>query len=301
MSSGLRIGMIGLDTSHSTAFTKLLNDEAAPFHVPGGRVTIAYPGGSPDFEMSWSRLDRFTTTVRDEYGVRIVESVEEVAQESDAILLTSVDGRVHLEQFRRIAPYGKPTFIDKPFAVSSADAAELFRLAEEHRVPLMSSSSLRFAEDLVLTLQDASGGDIIGADCYGPIELQPTQPGLFWYGIHCTEMLHAIMGRGCVEVHAVTNELYEQVTGIWADGRVGTIRGNRAGNRTNGALIHRTGGTQFADCGKHPKPKYAGLLERAMQLFQTGVSMIDPQETLAIIRFLEAANESRRTGATVRL
>jgi predicted dehydrogenase len=293
--------MIGLDTSHSTAFTKLLNDENAPFHVGGGRVTIAFPGGSPDFELSWSRVDRFTTTVREDYGVKITEHLEEVAEQSDAILLTSVDGRVHLEQFRTIVPFGKPVFIDKPFAVTSSDAEAIMALARKHSVPVMSSSSLRYAEDLVIALQDGARGDIIGADCYGPIELQPTQPGLFWYGIHCAEMLHAILGRGCVQVTAIANDHYEGITALWADGRIGTIRGNRKGNRTNGALIHRTNGTQFVDVGNHPKPKYAGLLERAMDMFRTGKPGIDPEETLAIVRFLEAANESRATGKTVYL
>ena len=58
MTQTLNIGMIGLDTSHAAAFTKLLNDTSAPFHVPGGRIVAAYPGGSPDFELSWSRLER---------------------------------------------------------------------------------------------------------------------------------------------------------------------------------------------------------------------------------------------------
>jgi len=40
-------------------------------------------------------------------------------------MLESADGRVHPEQFRRIAPYGKPVFIDKPLAVSVRDAEEI--------------------------------------------------------------------------------------------------------------------------------------------------------------------------------
>ncbi len=298
----LKIGMIGLDTSHAAAFTKLLNDPETPFHVEGGRVTVAFKGGSPDFDKSLSRIERFTAAVRDEYGVKLVDRIEDVAELSDAILLTSVDGRVHLEQFSRIASYGKPIFIDKPFAVTSADAIEIVALARKYHVPLMSSSSLRYTEDLVQALAvDDSYGDIYGADCYGYVELQPTQPGLFWYGVHCAEMLYAILGRGCVEVHAVTNENHEHVVGVWNDGRVGTIRGQRAGPRSNGALIHGTKGTRFIDCSLHPKPKYASLLERVMLLFQTGKPPIDIEDTLEIIRFLEAANESRATGKPVKL
>ena len=42
----LKIGMIGLDTSHAVAFTKLLNDPNNPFHVTGGKVMMACPVGS---------------------------------------------------------------------------------------------------------------------------------------------------------------------------------------------------------------------------------------------------------------
>lgn len=300
-SKQLTIGMIGLDTSHSTAFTKLLNETDHEYHVPGGKVIYAFPGGSPDFEMSYSRLDRFTSALRDEYGVQLLDSPEAVAERSDAILLTSVDGRVHLDQFRRIVRLGKPVFIDKPFAVNTEDAKEMVRLAKEYGVPLMSSSSLRYAQGLVDALAAPTDDTIIGADCYGPIELQPTQPGLYWYGIHATEMLYSILGKGCVQVTAITNADYESVVGVWADGRIGTIRGNRKGNKTNGALIHRTKETEFVDVNKHPKPKYAGLVEAAMGMFQTGVAPIDHEETIEIIRFLDAANESRETGLPVQL
>ncbi|HZG58646.1 Gfo/Idh/MocA family protein [Paenibacillus sp.] len=301
MTKPLQIGMIGLDTSHAVAFTKLLNDPETPYAVPGGRVVAAFPGGSPDFELSWSRLGRFTSALRDEHGVDMLDSVEAVAERVDAVLLTSVDGRVHLEQFKRLAPFKKPVFIDKPFAVTSADARAIADLAREYGVPLMSSSSLRYAEDFVQALADDSFGELLGADVYGFAELQPTQPGLFWYGIHSAEMLYAALGRGCVRVHAFSTADHELVSGVWSDGRVGTLRGTRSGARTNGALLHRANGAAFADCGKHPKPAYAGLLERVMTMFRTGTPPIDIEETVEIVRFLEAANESRRTGQPVDL
>lgn len=200
--ASLKIGMVGLDTSHCTAFTRLLNDPEDEFHVPGGRVTVAYPGGSPDFELSWSRVEGITAELRENYDVRILSCPEEVAEQSDAILLTAVDGRCHRELFRRIAPYKKPVFIDKPFAVSTRDAREMVRIAEEHQLPLMSASSLRYAEPLVKALEDME--QPFGCDAFGPMALEPTQPGLFWYGIHGVEMMYAALGTGCVRVRAVS-------------------------------------------------------------------------------------------------
>ncbi|WP_202916168.1 hypothetical protein [Paenibacillus mesophilus] len=87
-----------MDTSHVSAFTQLLNDSTHTYHVSGGKVVVAYPGGSPDFELSISRVQGYTDKLRDEHGGQIVDSVEAVTELSDAILLESVDGRVHLER-----------------------------------------------------------------------------------------------------------------------------------------------------------------------------------------------------------
>src|SRR5262252_3372989 len=88
----IKVGMIGLDTSHVTAFTKLLNDKSDPNHVPGARVVAAFKGGSPDVESSYTRIDRFTAELKDKWGVEIVDSIEELCKKVDAVLLESVDG-----------------------------------------------------------------------------------------------------------------------------------------------------------------------------------------------------------------
>ncbi|GIP32931.1 Gfo/Idh/MocA family protein [Paenibacillus sp. J2TS4] len=297
----IKIGMIGLDTSHVPAFAELLTDTNHTYHVPGAEVVVAYPGGSEDFELSIGRVAGYTETMKDKYGVQIVDSVEQVAELSDAILLESVDGRVHREQFAKIAPYGKPVFIDKPFTLSSSDASEMFKLAREHNVPLMSASALRYAEGLTEVLATGDKGAIIGMDVYGPMAIQPTQPGLFWYGIHTVEMLFTALGTGCKSVTVTTNEDHDLAVGVWSDGRIGTLRGNRKGNNQFGALVHREQDTQFVDVYTHPKPYYASMLEKIMGMFTTGVPAIDPKETEQIIRFIEAANESRETGKTVLL
>ena len=218
----MKIGMIGLDTSHAIAFTSLLNDKNHLHHVTGGRVTTAYPGESSDMALSYTRLDRFTEQLQTDYGVKMVHSIEEVAQEVDAILLESVDGRVHLGQFQQIAPYQKPVFIDKPLAASAEDALKIMNLARKYQTPLMSSSALRYSESFAEAL--TSENDIMGIDVYGPLELEPAQPGLFWYGIHMVEMLYAALGLGCERVQAAVTEHHEIITAQWESGILGTIR-----------------------------------------------------------------------------
>jgi hypothetical protein len=301
MQKTLKIGMIGLDTSHCEAFVKIINDDSNPHHIPGGRINVAYPGGSADFGLSISRVEGITKTLREDYQVTIVDSPEEVAEQSDAILLTSVDGRVHLEQFTKILSCRKPVFIDKPFAVSSSDAAEMINLSIKHSISLMSASSIRCSDFLsdILNKEDRLG--IMGADCYGPMNLELTQPGLYWYGIHTVDTLYRILGTGCQHVTATTNEDHELVVGVWKDGRIGTIRGNRLGNNNFGAAVHLEHETESFIINKQTRPIYASLLEEVMKFFSTGKPGIDPQETMEIIRFIEAANESREKGKTINL
>ena len=301
MQPELKLGMVGLDTSHSIAFADLLHSPQHPFHVPGGRIVGAYPGGSRDFPASIDRVDGFTKTIREQFGVEIVDSPEAVAERCDAVLLVTGDVRRHLEQFRRIAPAGKPVFIDKPFAVSTTDARQMVALAGAHAVPLLTCSPLRYAEALQTALADTAAGAVIGADFYGPMHLEPTQPGLFWYGIHAVEMLYATLGAGCREVSAVTAADHDVATGRWADGRLGVVRGNRKGNGKFGGLIHREKATTFVDALAHPKPFYASLVERIMQMFRTRIAPIPLEESVELVRFIEAANESRSTGKPVAL
>ena len=56
--SELKIGMIGLDTSHVVAFTRILNDSNNEHFLTGGKVVIAYPGGSSDMELSYNSYRR---------------------------------------------------------------------------------------------------------------------------------------------------------------------------------------------------------------------------------------------------
>ena len=297
----LRIGLIGLDTSHAIAFTKRLNDVNDPEHVRGGRVVAAFAGGSPDFELSISRVGGFTKQLEGEFDVQIMVSPEAVAEAVDLVFIISADARVHREQFARTARFRRPTFIDKSFALTSADAQEIFRLAREANVPVMSCSALRYAEHLIAALGDSSAGPIVGCDVFGPMEIQPTQPGLFWYGIHTVETMNRVMGRGCKYVRCETSENADVVTGVWNDGRMATVRGLRKSHTRFAATIHREKDYQYVDLSGGKRSYYAGMLEAIMRSLPNGNSDVAPEDTLEIIRFIEAANESRETGKVVTL
>ncbi|MGH9850776.1 MAG: Gfo/Idh/MocA family protein [Blastocatellia bacterium] len=296
----IKLGMIGLDTSHVTAFTKLLNDKNDPNHIPGARVVAAFKGGSPDVESSYTRVDRFTAELKDKWGVEIVGSIEELCKKVDAVLLESVDGRPHLNQVRPVFAAKKRVFIDKPFAASYADAREIVRLSRESGTPFFSSSSLRFANDLQAMKRDEKLGGVLGAFTYGPAPTEPHHPDLFWYGIHAVEMLYTLMGPGCESVTRVRTDGADVVVGRWKDGRIGTMRGIRDGKQDYGAVAF--GAKANLATPTPMKSDYRNLLVEIVKFFQIGVPPIPPEETLEMMAFMEAADLSKaRGGAPVAL
>jgi hypothetical protein len=294
----LRAGIIGLDTSHVVAFTSLLNGPKAKGVLADVKVVAAYPGGSPDLKESRDRVAGFTQTVRDKYGVEIVDSIDALLKQVDVVFLESVDGRPHLEQVKPVLKARKPVFIDKPVAGSLADAIRIYELAKEANVPCFSSSSLRFSPGILKMRNDPAVGEVLGCDAYGPCALEAHHPDLFWYGVHGVETLFTIMGSGCVSVTRVHTAGTDLAAGTWKDGRIGMFRGIRQGKAGYGAMV-------FGSKGIAPSGGYGGyepLVVEICKFFKTGKPPVSAEETLEIFAFMEAADESkRRKGAPVTL
>ena len=288
----IKVGIIGLDTSHAIAFTKVLNDPQAPADVAGCRVVAAYPKGSPDIESSVSRVPAYTEEIR-KLGVKIVDSIDELLSQVDVVLLETNDGRPHLEQVRPVLKAGKPVFIDKPIAGSLQDAVTILAEAKAAGVPVFSSSSLRCGKN-TQAARDGAWGQIRRCETSSPASLEPTHPDLFWYGIHGVESLFTVMGTGCQSVMRTSEDGQIKVVGQWPGGRVGTFREGKG-----------YGGTAVGSTGEGPVGEYDGygpLVVEIVKFFRTGISPVSAEETLEIYAFMEAADESKRqNGAEVRL
>lgn len=288
--ASVKVGIIGLDTEHSVAFTKTLNDPDAPADVAGFKVVAAYPHGSRDIASSLAMIPGFTEDIR-KYGVEISASIEELISKADVVLLETNDGRLHLEQVLPVLKAGKPVFIDKPIAASLADAIAIFDAARKYSVPVFSSSSLRYMSSVRL-IAGGKIGKVTGADSYGPALLEKTHPDLFWYGIHGIEALYAVMGTGCQRVTRIYTEGTDMVVGEWKDHRIGTFRGIREGTQD-------FGGAAFGDKGIAtigPWEGYRPLVVQIAEFFRTGKAPVPPEETLELFAFMEAAQQSKQSG-----
>lgn len=284
----IKIGIIGLDTSHSIAFTKILNGEDKKEEFKECKIVAAYPYGSKTIESSYKRIPDYIEQVK-AMGVEIVPSIAELLKKVDCVMLETNDGNLHLEQAYEVFKSGKIMFIDKPLGASLAQAIAIYQLSKEYNVPIFSSSALRFVPQNQ-KLRNGEFGKILGADCYSPATREISHPDFGWYGIHGVETLFTIMGTGCVAVNRMSAEGTDVVVGLWDDGRIGTFRGRRTGKSIYG-------GTAFTDKGAEPVGPYQGyevLLTEILKFFKTKVVPVSEAETLEIFTFMEASNESKR-------
>ena len=286
----VRLGIIGLDTSHSTAFSKLINGAQEDW-ADGFKVVAAYPYGSQTIKSSYERIPKYIEEVKT-YGVEIVGSIAELLDKVDCVLLETNDGRLHLEQALEVFKSGKICFIDKPLGATLGDAIAIYQLAEKYNIPIFSSSALRFSKKNV-QIRAGECGDVLGADCYSAHKNEPTHPDYGFYGIHGVESLYTVMGTGCKTVSCMSSEYGDVVTGIWDDGRIGTFRAVVKGPHTYGGTVITTK-KKCTPAGGYEG--YKCLLEEVLKFFRTGVAPVSREETVEIFTFMKAANMSEAKG-----
>lgn len=283
----IKVGIIGLDTSHVLAFTKAFNDPKAEGELANCKVVAAYPKGSPDIESSVSRVPKYTEEMK-ALGIEIVPSIEALLEKVDAVCLETNDGRPHLAQVLPVLKAKKRVFIDKPISGSLKDAIAIFDASKKYGVPLFSSSSLRFSSQN-LDVRNGSVGKVSYAKTGSPASIEKTHPDLFWYGIHGVESLFTIMGTGCESVvRSTTDDGKIRVEGKWSGGRTGIFEERKG-----------YGGTVKGDKGEIEVGKYDGykpLVVEIAKYFRTGKVPVSKEETLEIYAFMEAADESKRQG-----
>lgn len=289
----LRVGIVGLDTSHGEQFTLRLNDASHPAHVPGARVVAAWPGGSPDLPLSAGRVSGFTSALRDR-GVAILSSIAEVCAAVDAVMILSLDGRAHLGQVRQVLATGRPFFLDKPVAATLAEVVAVYREAGDAGVPMFSASATRFWPDVV-ALAHGDGVPARAVLSRGPAPVLAHHSELFFYGLHTAEALFTVMGTGCRDVARVSTRDVSLVTGWWDDDRVGSLAAMHAlpMDSRDYAVTRVDEGrtTTVAGAGD-----YRGLVAAIVAFFRDARPPVSAGETLEIYAFLEAARVSRLRG-----
>jgi hypothetical protein len=288
----IKLGIVDFDTSHVVAFTERLNHKIADKDqwVDGAEVVIGCPGKS---EIMPERIPGYVKEM-ERLGVKLMDKPEDMIGKVDGMLIESQEGGAHWASARPFLEAGLPCYIDKPFTCSVADARKIIDLATKKNVAIFSSSSLRYAPELVKFVTEKKDGPILGCLAYGPAPVfdknPKLNPGLYHYGIHAVEILYTLIGPGCQRVTCTHEKDVDVVTGQWKDGRVATVRGIRRGQGEYGVLVFTENGVRPVPIGT--KYTYRELVKKIVEMFETKKSPLDMAVTLEIVAFIEAANRS---------
>ena len=289
MARDLRIGIIGLDSSHTIEFTRRFQ---APDCPPDQRVA----------GVTVTRCMRFETPFQDRagldnrqqelegWGVEVTEDFDTAVAGADAVMIEINDPNLHLEYVRRCAGLGVPLFLDKPLAQDLAAGLEIARIAAEHDLRVCSASSLRFAAGL----QDACAALPAPrhVTTFGPINRAAAGSSIVWYGVHAVEMLVRAIGRGAsmVSTHRWDEDAVLVVE--YADGRTGVVE-LCVGGGYGGVL--RSGHDVVPYTVDHAGI-YPALLNELVPFLAGGASPVPLEDAVEVIAILDAAERSSQAG-----
>lgn len=282
----IRLGIVSLESTHVDAFCRIFNsDPSEPTRLEGATVVALCnqdndPARVAELQHQW-KIEI------------VVNRPSDLLDMVDAVLLCGRDGSRHLEQARPFLEAGLPVFVDKPMALDLDDANQMIALALDHGAPLMSASGLRYADELTAALEEVGDEEIIHANLVGPGEL-------FFYGIHLSDMLNAIMGAGVQAVANLGEVEFDLIAVSFGDGRSASLQLLReAYARHHGELFTANGSVRF-EIREHTF--YNRLMQRFLAMVETGEPPIPYEDMLEAVAVLVAADRSyRQGGRAVRL
>ncbi len=321
----VRVGILGFDNYQGLAFAQLFNNPKAEGDLLGVKVTAVYPAECPDYPESAALTQRWIDScarwgsgdnkvLKEYHPITIVKSVDELLKNVDAVMICSLDGRLHLKQAEPVLKAGKRLFLTRPLAGSLADARAIFKLAAQTGTPMFSSSQHRYSPGFSGMREHPEVGKVLGCDVYGGFDIKGPVADEFIRPLHSLETLYAIMGSGVTSVSCTSTESAESFTLVWSDGRVGTYRGIKSGAVKYSATVFGDKGVSTAGIYGHgipvqgvvpTKDKYMGYEGIAIEIakfFKGGATPVTANETIELFGVLEAAQQSRaKSGATVRV
>lgn len=217
-----------------------------------------------------------------DFQMRPASGIEEVIERSDALcVLAPSNPEAHARLAELPLQCGKPLYIDKTFAPDRRTAEGFFAAARKAGTPLMSSSALRFGSELL--------GELHGKFASARPDFISTTGGggsFQEYSIHQIEMIVSALGIGAKSVVRTPGSATPHFVIEYHDGKRGAAM-----------TYHPYFGFTSVMCGAPDKTAFVtsatrsfeNLLDAILEFFATGVSPIDPAETIEIAAIREAA------------
>lgn len=284
--STLRVGLLGVNTSHASAYARILNENKA---IPGARLEWVWGGHLREDQPD-------TATLAEKFDIgKVAGEPTEFLGETDLVLVVddTGGGANHVPLARPFVKAGVATFVDKPMAVDVGEARSLFEVAASSGTPVTSSSALRFAREIEENRAELQAvGQLSSVVSVGPGEW-------YYYGVHAVEQLYAVAGGGVEWVQRTAFPDRDVAVLSYTDGPTAVVETLRDAAYTFHLTAYGKDGlhaVRIADFGAF----YTRQLAAAVEMARTGNPPISPAETLELLAVLRAGVLSaERDGARV--
>jgi predicted dehydrogenase len=177
----MRIGLVGVDSSHADDFLRLVNVER---RYSSSRVAAIW-GADADRARG----------LAEQFGVEAVANFAALIGKVDAVIVGDRHGDLHLAHALPFLAAGLPVFVDKPLACSVHDAGAIVAAAQTSGAPLASASAVRWQEDAdALSRRIAELGGATHIIASGSFQPDSEYGGAIFYGIHTVELALQLAG-----------------------------------------------------------------------------------------------------------
>ena len=281
----LNLGLVGVNTSHADAFSRIFNgDDEKPPVVDGARISHVWGN-------DMKRVEALSAT--HSIPNRVADSREMIGSIDGVLIIDDTGGgATHADLARPFLEARLPVFVDKPMTTNYADAVALFDLTEANGALLMSCSALRFPVEL----SDAraafdSAGTLSSIIAVGPGEW-------FYYGIHAVELLGAITVARPEWVHRHAFDEKDVAIVAYDSGLVAVVETLRDAAYTFHITAYGSDGLAAMEVRDMPG-FYANTMREVARMMETKQAPLTREQTLDVMAILHAGNRSVETGERV--
>jgi predicted dehydrogenase len=282
----IRIGIFGTDSSHSFGFARFFNVKGEKQHIPGAKVVAMF---GVDATRNKEAAERGNVPT-------LVERPEDMLGMIDAAVIVFRRGSQHWNYAKMCIEAGLPTFIDKPFASSVADAEKIVALARRKRVPISSFSSGRFGGGMTAFKQSLQKiGDPRMAVLTQPGSTRDPFDGIFFYVVHGVEFMLEAFGNDVKSARGIDHDGTLVASVTYKNGLIVSLHEIGVGWPPFTAAAYGDKGVALFEADKPPDGFYI-TAKVFLRMFQTGEMPLPYDELTISTRVLVAIEKSMKSG-----
>jgi len=282
----VRIGILGTDNSHSIGYSQFFNNKQGKDYIPGAKVVAIY-----------GLEDKRNKEVAEKGMVpTIVRRPTDMIGMIDGAIVDFRHGHRHLKYAAPLIKAGIPTFIDKPFASSVADAKKMIALSKKYRTPITTFSSLRFGAGVERFKKDvAKLKHVRSVVTLGPGNARDQYDGIFFYAVHQVEFILEVFGNDVVAARGVDYDGMLVAAVRYKNGLIATMHEINLGWTPFKAISAGEEGNAEYDY-KAAEDGFVIAARTALKMFKTGTMPYSYKDMIVSTRVLAAIAKSMKLG-----